>query len=165
MKSRVGNSVAIVLVLFVAAWPAAAQQPSPEAMAAAKELIAVSRAADQFKTILPLIAQQLKPAIVQGRPEVERDYDKIMPIMTELALKHFGSVTDDMAAIYAGTFSAEEMRQVTAFYRTPVGQKFLDKVPDILQQSMVLGQKFAQRLMQDFQKSVTDELRKRGHNI
>jgi len=31
------------------------------------------RAADYFKTILPAIVQQLKPAIVQNRPQVERD--------------------------------------------------------------------------------------------
>jgi hypothetical protein len=156
---------ATAIAILAAAGPAGAQSPSPEAMAAARDLIAVSRAADQFKTILPLIAQQLKPAIVQGRPEVERDYDKIMPVMTDLALKHIDSVIDDMAGIYASNFSAEEMRQVTAFYRTPVGQTFLNKVPVILEQSMALGQKFAQTLLQEFQKAVTDELRNRGHKL
>lgn len=165
MRSLIRITAAAAMTILVVSAPARAQGPSPEAMAAARELIAVSRAADQFKTILPLIAQQLKPAIVQGRPEVERDYDKVMPVMTELALKHIDSVIDDMAAIYANTFSAEEMRQVAAFYRTPVGQRFLDKVPEILQQSMALGQTFAQRLLQDFQKAVTDELRNRGHKL
>ena len=43
-------------------------------MAAAHDLIVTMRAADYFKAIMPAIMHGLKPAIVQNRPEVERDY-------------------------------------------------------------------------------------------
>jgi hypothetical protein len=165
MQGLIKTIAAAAMAMLVAAGPAGAQNPSPEAMAAAKELVVVSRAADSFKAFLPLIAQQLKPAIVQGRPEVERDYDKVMPIMTEVALKQLDKLTDEIAVIYARTFSADEMRQVAAFYRTPVGQRFLDKVPDILQQSMALGQKFGEALVKEIQQTLIDELRKRGHKL
>ena len=46
--------------------PVAAQSPAPsaEALAAARELLIAEHAGDQLKTLLPLIVQQLKPAIV-----------------------------------------------------------------------------------------------------
>src|SRR6185295_18624836 len=55
--------------------PASAQSPSPEARAAARDLIATMKLTDQFKVLMPMIFEQFKPVIVQGRPEVERDYN------------------------------------------------------------------------------------------
>jgi len=72
---------ACLTMVVLAAGPASAQAPSPDAMAAARELIVTMRAADNFKAILPAIVKNLKPAIVQNRPDVERDYDAIMPLI------------------------------------------------------------------------------------
>jgi hypothetical protein len=162
---RLTTLAAIAMVACLGAGLARAQDSSPEALAAGRELIEASRAAEQFKTLLPLIARQLKPAIVQGRPEVERDYDQIMPRMIEMAQQQFAEVTDDMASIYARNFSVEEMRQITAFYRSPAGQVFLDRFPAVAQQSLAVGQKFGQSLVKEMQRTLTEELRKRGHKL
>jgi hypothetical protein len=162
---RLITLAAIAVATCLASGLARAQDSSPEGLAAGQELIEASRAADQFKTLLPLIARQLKPAIVQGRPEIERDYDQVMPLMIDLAQRQLAKVTDDMAAIYARNFSVEEMRQITAFYRSPVGQAFLERFPAVAQQSLALGQKFGESLVKEMQRTVTDELRKRGHNL
>jgi hypothetical protein len=162
---RLITLAAIAVATCLASGLARAQDSSPEGLAAGQELIEASRAADQFKTLLPLIARQLKPAIVQGRPEIERDYDQVMPLMIDLAQRQLAKVTDDMAAIYARNFSVEEMRQITAFYRSPVGQAFLERFPAVAQQSLALGPKFGESLVKEMQRTVTDELRKRGHNL
>jgi len=60
-----------------AAEPARSQTPSPDALAAARELIETMHAVDYLKSIVPAMMQALKPAIVQNRPQVERDYDAI----------------------------------------------------------------------------------------
>jgi len=155
----------IVTAVFVSVAPAYPQSASPDAMAAARELVEAARTTDQFKTLLPLISQQMKTVIVQGRPAVERDYDKIIPMVLEAANQQMGKFADAVAAIYAGNFTADELRQVTAFYRTPTGQKFLEKTGVIAQQSMAMGQKFGQQLVQDLEGRMKEELRKRGHNI
>ncbi len=165
MRHLVTIAAGMLTAVFVSVAPAYPQSAPPEAMAAARELVEAARTIDQFKTLLPLISQQLKPAIVQGRPAVERDYDKIMPLVLEAANAQVSQFADAIAAIYASNFSADELRQVTAFYRTPTGRKFLEKTGVIAQQSMALGQKFGQQLMQDLESRLKDELRKRGHNI
>jgi hypothetical protein len=123
------------------------------------------RTADQLKALLPVIMTQLKPAIVQGRPEVERDYDAIMPHLLERMAQRSGEIVELTAAIYASNFSAEEIRQVTAFYRAPVGQKFLDKLPAITQASMAMGQKWGQSIAAEMRDKIIEELRKRGHKL
>ena len=147
---------------------AAAQTASPDGLAAGRELVVAMRGAEQFKTIVPLMLQQLKPAIVQGRPEVARDFDAMVPVLQELLTTQsagMAKLLEDIAAIYARHFTVDEMRQLIAFYRTPLGQKFLDKMPTITQESMNAGQAFGQVLAGELQKRVIDELRKRGHKI
>ena len=109
--------------------------------------------------------QQLKPAIVQGRPEVERDFDVMVPIMLDIANTRSAVMIDEVATVYARNFTADEMQQLIAFYRGPVGQKFLEKMPGIMQESMVVGQKFGQSVAAELRSRMIEELRKRGHRI
>ena len=156
---------ACVTICLLAAGPAGAQSPPPDALAAARELIVTMRAADYFKTILPAIVQQLKPAIVQNRPQVERDYDAIMPLMLESMNARVNEIIDQVAALYARNFTAAELNEVVAFYRGPTGQKFIQKLPLITQESMVIGQRFGQSIAAELRSRIVDELRKRGHDI
>jgi hypothetical protein len=48
--------------------------------------------------------------------------------------------------IYDRHFTAEELRQLLAFYRTPIGQKLLAEQPAITQEAMAVGQQWGQRL-------------------
>lgn len=156
---------AVVVAALLGAAPAASQSASPDAEAAARELLTTMRMADQLKAILPLVMQQLRPAIVQGRPEVERDLDALMPTLLELVNQRSSQLVEATTTIYVRHFTPEEMRQLTAFYRTPAGQKLLEKLPVITQESMAVGQKFGQVVAAELQKRVIEELRKRGHKI
>lgn len=165
----VSIAIAVIALALVAGRPAVAQSQSPasspDTLAAARELVAASHAAEQLKTLLPLIMLQLKPAIVQGRPEIARDYDAVMPALIESMTARSDAFAAGIAEIYAHTFTADELRQVTAFYHSPVGQSFLEKMPTIAQESMAMGQKFGQEVAGDMRERMIEELRKRGHNI
>jgi uncharacterized protein len=157
--------LALAVVAALCTGRATAQPVDDEAVRAGKELIAVMRATDQIKQLLPNIMQMMKPAIVQGRPDVEKDLDVLIPVLLDGMSTRVGELTDQMATLYARNFTADEIRQMTAFYRSPVGQKFLEKMPVVAQQSMALGQAFGQRVASELQTRMTEELRKRGHDI
>jgi hypothetical protein len=114
---------------------------------------------------MPAIMQQLKPAIVQNRPQVERDYDAIVPLLLDSMNARVNEIIDQIAALYARNFSVEELREVVAFYRGPTGQKFVQKLPLITQESMVIGQRFGQSIGAEIRGRIVEELRKRGHDI
>jgi len=48
--------------------------------------------------------------------------------------------------IYDRHFTANELRQLLAFYRTPIGRKLLAEQPAVMQESIVAGQQWGQRL-------------------
>lgn len=155
----------VVAWTMLSAAPAQTQNPPAESMAAARELFVVMNMDAQFKAMLPMIMQALKPAIVQGRPQVERDYDAVIPNVIASTNAQMNEIFEGVAAIYARNFTAAEIREVTAFYRGPTGQKFLQKMPAIMQESMVLGQTIAARASEGLKERMLEELRKKGHRI
>ena len=60
-------------VLLCLTLGASAQAPSPDAMSAARSLVTTMKLGDQYKALLPVILLNLKPTLVQDRPEIERD--------------------------------------------------------------------------------------------
>ncbi len=156
---------ACLTMVLLAAGPASAQAPTPDTLAAAREPVVVMRTAESFKAVMPIIVKNLKPAIVQNRPQVERDYDAIIPLMLESMNARVSEIIDQIAALYARTFTAEELREVTGFYRGPTGQKLVEKLPVITQESMMIGQRFGQAVAGELRGRIVDELRKRGHDI
>ena len=157
-------TVCLMVCLF-APEPARSQTPSPDTIAAARELLVTLGGVDQIKATMAIVMKTLKPAIVQNRLEVERDFDAMLPLVLESFNARMNEVIDQIAAVYARTFTADELREAVAFYRGPTGQKSVQKLPALLQESMAVGQRFGQSIGNELRGRMIDGLRKRGHNI
>jgi hypothetical protein len=152
-------------VLLFSIGAARAQTPSPEAMAAARELVTTLKLSDQYKALLPVILLGLKPALTQDRPEIERDYDAMMPAVADAYTPYYNAMVDSIATVYANSFSVDELRQIEAFYRQPVGQKFLEKSQAIRRQSVQIGEDTSRKAAEDLRTSLTQLLRQKGHKL
>ena len=144
---------------------APAQTPSPEALAVARSLISTMKLTDQYKGLLPVILMSIKPAVVQGRPEIERDYDAMAAQIADAYAPYYSSMVDSAASLYASNFTVDELREIDAFYRLPVGQKLLQKSLAITQQSMQIGQDASRKAAEDLRIRLTDLLRQKGHKM
>jgi hypothetical protein len=155
--------IASALLLSICA--SSAQTPSPEAMSAARSLVTTMKLTDQYKALLPAILLTLKPALLQDRPEIESDYDAMMPTIEQAFTPYYTAMVDDIATIYANNFSVAELREIEAFYRQPVGQKLLEKAPALTQQSMQVGQDASRKAAEDLRTRLTEALRQKGHKL
>jgi uncharacterized protein len=151
--------------LLLSVGVARAQTPSPDAMAAARELVTTLKLSDQYKALLPVILLGLKPTLTQDRPEIERDYDAMMSTIADAYTPYYNAMIDSIATVYANTFSVDELRQIEAFYRQPVGQKYLEKSPAILQQSAQIGQDTGRKATEALRARLTELLRQKGHKL
>jgi hypothetical protein len=157
-----------IALCLIGSGPAAGQTPAApaeDALAAARELVLVMRLTDHLKLILPSIAQAMKPVIVQGRPQVEKDFDALVPAILDSMNARANGVAEAFALIYARNFTPEELGEMTAFYRTPVGQKLVQKMPVITQENMAAGQAWGRQIGAEVQSRMIEELRKKGHDI
>ena len=155
--------IGVTLLFSISTAPA--QTPSPEALAVARSLISTMKLTDQYKALLPVILLSIKPAVVQGRPEIERDYDTMAAQIADAYAPYYSSMVDSAASLYASNFTVDELREIDAFYRLPVGQKLLQKSPAITQQSMQIGQDASRKAAEDLRIRLTDLLRQKGHKM
>ncbi len=154
---------ACFVLLLMSAVPAPAQ--SSDALAAAKTLMVLTKSADRFKAIMMSAMKILKPNIVENRPDVEKDYDVILPIVFERMNSRINEALDKVASIYASNFTVEELNELITFYRSPIGQKYLERLPGMTQESMLVGQEFGKDIGPELQQRIVEELRKKGHKI
>jgi uncharacterized protein len=156
----------LCLPLLFGSGSARSQDASPEALAAAHELVTTAHLADAFQKIFPLMLQQmmqqLKPAIVQGRPDVERQFDATVPKMMEAFQGRIDSFVDGTTQIYAKHFTVDELRQLTAFYRTPAGQKYITLLPALSQEAMLMGRSIGAEIGKELQDRMIEEMKKGG---
>jgi hypothetical protein len=57
------------------------------------------------------------------------------------------------------------MRAVAEFYRSPVGSKLIDVQPDIMQESILAGQRWGARIGQEIEEEARRELKRRGVDL
>jgi hypothetical protein len=149
-------------MLLFSIGPAPAQTPSPEAMSVARSLVTTLKLPERYKALLPAILLSIKPALTQDRPEIESDFEAMKPRMAEAFTPHYNAMVDAIATVYATNFSVEELRELDAFYRRPVGQKLLAKWPAITQQSVQIGEDGSRTAAEDLRTSLTQLLRQKA---
>ncbi|MDA9494304.1 DUF2059 domain-containing protein [Bradyrhizobium sp. CCBAU 11361] len=142
-----------------------AQAPSPEAMNAARKLVVTLKIADQYRVLLPQLLLKLRPVVAQDRPEIERDYDTLTAPGSEIYAPFVTSMIDQIAALYAASFTVDELRQIEAFYAQPAGRKFLEKSDALAQASTQIGQDVSQKAADELKQRLIEALRQKGHKL
>jgi uncharacterized protein len=129
MKRLVG---ALVLACCLAA-PVRAQEPSAETLAAARDLSAIMTG-DTIAQMTSAMSAQIWPTIEQ-QLSAKVDAATIAEIRSEFdrSLKEFtGEVMKDAPDTYARHFTAQELRDMVAFYKSPSGAKALREMPKVM---------------------------------
>jgi hypothetical protein len=57
-----------------------------------------------------------------------------------------GEFLDSMIPLYNRTFTEAELKGLLQFYQSPLGQRLLQVQPDLIRESMQLGQRWGSRL-------------------
>lgn len=67
----------------------------------------------------------------------------------------YEDLEEELIKIYSEAFTAEELKELTAFYQTPTGQKTLELMPSLMAQGMELGQAKVQARMSELEERIT----------
>ena len=163
-KSFAAIASAIVLTSASAFSQAAAPMASadPAVVAATKEMFAAMKVREmmgnmmaQMEQQMPAQAHAVAAAAINGNPKLtpEQKVEELkkaeVDIQTSVSKAHavLGDPTliDDMIAelvpLYAETYTLDEIRQLTAFYASPLGQKMQAKMPELMGRSMQISQR------------------------
>lgn len=64
------------------------------------------------------------------------------------------SLKEDMVKIYMTEFTEPELKELTAFYQTPLGKKTVQKMPALMQKGAEMGQRRVQEHLPELQAAI-----------
>jgi uncharacterized protein len=124
-----------------------------------------SRVDRQFAQVIPLLLDRLKESFSRVAPERREIIENVFEQMQSKFVSRRSELLDEIAVLYAQRLQAAEMRAVAEFYRSPVGSKLIDVQPEIMQESMLAGQRWGARLGQEIEEEARRELKRRGVDL
>jgi hypothetical protein len=154
---------AVLAAAVLAATSAFAQAPSAAAMASARQLVTVTGATALFSPLVAGVVEQAKILYLQQNPALGKDLNEIAAQMRKDLQPRFKDVEEEVAKLYAEHFNEQELKEILAFYQSPVGKKVLQEQPKVVEGSMKYAQDWANKLSEEVTSKMRDELKKRGH--
>ena len=162
---------ATLVFAFVVALPAPleAQKVAPAAdparVASAKEMMVAAGVAKQFDAIMPLIFNQMQGLFLQQHPKQQKELKDIFDAVLARMSARKQELIDEIALLYAQRLTVEELKEITRFYSSGVGAKFIELQPEIAGQSAAIGQRWGQKLGAEVEQEVRREAKKRGLDL
>jgi uncharacterized protein len=167
--SRILSAAGLILGLALAGTPAGAQTAekpaSPGAIAAAKEILTMKNASAMYAAAVPNIVQQTKDQLLQSNLNYQKDLNEVAVIVAQKLAGREKEIGEGMAQVYAGQFTEQELKDLVAFYKSPLGQKLLTTEPKAIQMSMGYMNQWAQQFSEIVNGEFRSEMRKRGKAI
>ncbi|HWM94638.1 MAG TPA: DUF2059 domain-containing protein [Thermoanaerobaculia bacterium] len=134
MKRSILTGLAIVCLLTLSA-PAQAQRSAKEQDI--RRLLLLMGSAELGRQVVEQMFEQFRTSL----PDVPTDFwDGMLKEMEPQKFVELG------VPIYDKHFTQEEIRELIAFYETPIGRKLTVKLPVITQESMAAGQKWGEEI-------------------
>jgi hypothetical protein len=145
---------AIVALLLAAAAPAAAQQfvPANSHERAAMELIEITKGKEGNAAAIDLMAE----AMMAQNPMAAEFRD----ILIDFYKEHmkWQELLPEYVRIYRETYSEAELRELIAFYKTPIGQKVVERSPRFTQKTTAVVQELMQKHMPELQRRIMERM-------
>jgi hypothetical protein len=157
--------LAVALVLSGVALAQQPAQPTPAAIASAKELLTLKRADAMYANAVPGMVERTKTTLLQSNLNYQKDLNEVALIVAKSLAGREKEIGDGMAKIYATHFTEQELKDLVTFYKSPLGQKLLAQEPKAIEASMGFMNQWAQHFADTVNGEFRAEMRKRGKEI
>ena len=117
----------------------AATAPDSMRLAVAHRVLKATGAADLMISAMKATLPSQKLATPQLPPEFWTRFEARM-------VQDAPQLVDSLAAVYANTFTLEELQQLAGFYESPIGRRVREAQPALLTQSSAIGRRWGSRI-------------------
>jgi hypothetical protein len=153
---------ALVLTATLMAASGRADDIAPSHMAAALDAVHSAKASKDYDNVLPLLSERVQDQIIRLRPDL---YKQISGVVQQEALKLVNRRADldnDIARVWANAFSEDELKSITAFYKSPAGLKLASVGPQVVSGSLQAVKGWSDKVGQELLENSRQELKKQG---
>jgi uncharacterized protein len=138
---------------------------APAAIAAAKELLVLKNASAVYQGAVVATITNVRNSLTQSNINLQKDLEEVSLKLARDLTGRESEILDGMAVIYATNFGEQEIKDLVAFYKTPLGKKTLEMEPKSIEQSLNYMRNWTEDLAQEINERYRDELKKRGKDL
>ncbi|MEP7240903.1 MAG: DUF2059 domain-containing protein [Devosia sp.] len=162
------RTVTIVLTMALvgaALAPVAAQEISPEQLALARKYVDMTNKIQLYEVILVTTAQRTSKVLSQQNPDVSKSINAAIGKVLDGYKGKNDELFNQLARIYATSFTKDELQQIVDFYSTPTGQKLADATFNNQKALQQVVKVYSSNLNTEFLAKVRAELKTEGVNL
>lgn len=112
------------------------------------------------------VVAQMTHDLRTGRPDIPPElFSVIREEVDGLVDEHLPLFADMMVPLYHRHFTHAEIRELIHFYESGLGQKTIRVMPDLMQESLVIGQRWGQGLGPEIQRRIRERFRAEGIDV
>ena len=153
-----------------AAWliyqpPLRAQEPSAAAVALGREIIEIKGGMSMFDSVTDGVVEHHRRVLLQSDPNLDKD---LGAVALQLRTEYIGrrpEIHTEIARAYASQFTEPELRQIAAFYKTPLGKKLIKSEPKAIDEATKRVDAWTAKFADEVMAKIRAELRKKGHPL
>jgi hypothetical protein len=151
----------------VAATASHAQTPAPTAgaVAAARELVVYKGAATMFEPVVVGVIESTKNSLLPTNPNLSRELNEVSQQLRKEYDAKKAEVIYEVAIVYAKHFTEQELKDLVAFYKTPLGQKLIKEDPSAVEETLKRVQDWSIEFSETVMARFRTEMKKKGHNL
>jgi hypothetical protein len=163
--ARLWMALLIVLSLGFAAQSANPPQPSPQAIALAKELIFLKGGQQMFGPVVPGVIESTKDVFLPTNPNLSKPLGEVSAqLKSEFASKS-DELMNEVAKVYATHFTEQELKEAVAFYKTALGKKLLAEEPVAIEAGFTRAKQWANDFSGQVMTRMRAEMKKKGYDL
>jgi uncharacterized protein len=167
VRSSLSPITLIVALVCACLGPVAAraQQPSPAAVALARQLITIKGANSMTDPLVRGVIESVKNSLVPTNPNLMRELNDVATALHKELDGRSSEVLEQMAQAYAARFTEQDLKDLLVFYKTPLGQKSIKEEPIALEDGLKRAQQWADAFADTVMTRMRSEMQKKGHQL
>lgn len=128
----------------------------------------------EMQKSMPMLLRQQAVAMIEADPKLDAEQKKaaiakaeqMLPGVAQAIGKIFSDqalideMINEMVPLYTNNYTVEEIKQLTTFYKSPVGRKMMSLTPKLSAEGMAIGQRIMNPRLGQLMQDVMQELQK-----
>lgn len=156
-STRIGAVFAAIAIAGGLAGLPSYAQPAPDTarLVAARELVDAMGGVSMAERVVDQMIGGMVNQMRSQNPSAAAEFERIMRIVlapdSPRVRAYFNEIMDVTTKFYAEKFTVDELRELTVFQRSPLGQKFQKVVPEAMARMTPALMKFQAGIVPDMQ--------------
>ena len=164
---RLTRVAAIAVALSGVPMLAQAQQPQPSAasIAFAKEILTAKEAVGLLDPVIFGVIERTRQIYLQANPLLGKDLNEVAAALRTEYTPRIELLRTTFHRVYASKFTEAELKELAAFFKSPLGQKLAREEPTIIEQAAKEADDYGQKFSEEVIPRMRVEMKKRGHDL